>query len=491
MRSRSLFQINYRSKSFLIGYVIIVLMLLLILFLYYTNTIVKKLERDSEMMALSLAELAAYLPSIDDQRLSNMVSQIVRDMMRSNKLSFIITDKLTNQPIIARGLDPELEGKIQRDEPLNPQEISRLARMLAKMDRLHQKIPTRYVMEDRIIVGYMYYGDVSADKADKLPFVFTDVNGNPLFWRIWGEFKTAGDAPQEVARARAFVRDAGEHDRSVTVQINPGYREGYFHYSIGRYNELLVMPFLQTVLITGFLGMGFWMYRRSKQAEQAAVWGGLARETAHQLGTPISSLMGWAEMLGEKLRGNEELSEMLDEMEEDLERLRKVTARFGEIGSTPKLEPMKISDVIHQAVEYYRKRISFRRRKVEIVEDYDPQIPPAMINDVLMGWVIENLIKNSLDAFDKDIGVIRIKTKHDPKRNQIVVIYSDNGRGIPRKARNKIFQPGYTTKKHGWGLGLALAKRIVEDYHGGKLSLVETGPEGTTFHIRLPASQNN
>ena len=156
MRSRSLFQINYRSKSFLIGYVIIVLMLLLILFLYYTNTIVKKLERDSEMMALSLAELAAYLPSIDDQRLSNMVSQIVRDMMRSNKLSFIITDKLTNQPIIARGLDPELEGKIQRDEPLNPQEIGKLARILARMDRLHQKIPTRYVMEDRIIVGYMY-----------------------------------------------------------------------------------------------------------------------------------------------------------------------------------------------------------------------------------------------------------------------------------------------------------------------------------------------
>ena len=160
------------------------------------------------------------------------------------------------------------------------------------------------------------------------------------------------------------------------------------------------------------------------------------------------------------------------------------------IGSTPKLEPMKISDVIHQAVEYYRKRISFRRRKVEIIEDYDLQIPLAMINDVLMGWVVENLIKNSLDAFDKDIGIIKIRTEHDPRRNQVVVIYSDNGRGIPRKARNKIFQPGYTTKKHGWGLGLALARRIVEDYHGGKLLLVETGPEGTTFHIRLPASQN-
>jgi hypothetical protein len=490
MRRRSLFQINYSSKNFLIGYVIIVLMLILILFLYYTNAIVKRLERDSEMMTLSLAELAAYLPSIDDYRLSLMANQIVRNMMRTNKLSFIITDKLTGQPIIARGIDPELERKIQNDEPLTPQEITEVAEILSKMDGLHQKISTRYVMEDRAIVGYMYYGDVSADKADRLPFVFTDVNGNPLFWRIWRGFKTAQEAPQEVARAKAFVRDAQEHDRAVTVQINPGYREGYFHYSIGRYNELLMMPFLQTILITGFLGVGFWMYRRSKQTEQAAVWGGLARETAHQLGTPISSLMGWAEMLEERIRGDDKLREILDEMEEDIERLSKITARFGEIGSTPKLEPMKVSDVIHQAVEYYRKRTSLRRRKIEIMENYDPQAPLAMINGVLMGWVIENLIKNSLDAFDKEVGVIRITTRHDPKRNQIVIIYSDNGRGIPRKARSKIFQPGYTTKKHGWGLGLALAKRIVEEYHGGKLLLVETSPEGTTFHIRLPASEN-
>lgn len=479
-----------RTGNPLLWYLVIGLSLLLVGFLYYTDRIVKKLEREGEELTLSLVELAAYLPSIDDMRLSQMASRIVRGMMRSGRLSFIITDKFTGRPIIAKGIDEELERKILNDEPLSEEERGRVKRFIEGMDRSHRKIPIEYVLEDRVIIGFMYYGDVSAESSEKLPFVFTDVNDNPLFWRIWGDFKTAEEAPEEIERARAFVRDAKEHRRAVTVQISPEPRQGYFHYKVRRHNELFLMPFLQTALITAFLGAGFWMYRRSKRIEQAAIWGGLAKETAHQLGTPISSLMGWVELLEEKVGDREDLREILSEMEGDLDRLRKVTARFGEIGSLPKKEPRKISDVVHEAVRYYRARIASRRRRIEIIERYKPDLPPVMVNDVLMSWVIENLIKNSLDAFDKERGIIEIETDYDPRRREVVIRYSDNGRGIPRRDQRRIFQPGFTTKKHGWGLGLALSKRIVEEYHGGRLSLLKSGPEGTTFEIRLPASHN-
>jgi len=173
------------------------------------------------------------------------------------------------------------------------------------------------------------------------------------------------------------------------------------------------------------------------------------------------------------------------EMQGDLARLRKVTSRFGRIGAKPKRGLVDIANIIYEVIFYFQKRIP---PKVEIISQHK-EAPKVIANEDLLQWVFENLIKNSLDALNKKRGLIRIDTSFDPKRNQVVITYKDNGKGISKKDRKKIFAPGYTTKKHGWGLGLTLVKRIIEDYHDGKIRLVETSPRGTTFEIRLPVEK--
>jgi len=246
------------------------------------------------------------------------------------------------------------------------------------------------------------------------------------------------------------------------------------------------MSMVAVFLIIGFIG-----YQRIKHNEQQAIWAGLAKETAHQLGTPISSLMGWLEILEERGEGgdaadDEELESIYKDMQNDVQRLEYITARFGEVGSVPKLEPLAVSETIHRAVEYFRKRLPYRQKHVEIIENYQ-NVPEIEANESLLQWVIENLIRNSLDAIDRDDGKIRIRTEFDPKKNDVLIIYTDNGKGIPRKNRGKIFLPGFSSKKHGWGLGLAIVRRIIEGYHGGSVKIAKSGSGGSTFVITIPA----
>jgi signal transduction histidine kinase len=199
--------------------------------------------------------------------------------------------------------------------------------------------------------------------------------------------------------------------------------------------------------------------------------------------------MGWLDILEEKANnGNDnELNSIYKDMENDVQRLRDITARFGEVGSIPKRESLDVSEVIHRAVVYFQKRLPNRQKQVRIIESYQ-NVPKVKANENLLQWVIENLIRNSLDAIDREDGIIQIRTEYDPKNKAVLIIYRDNGKGIPRKNRNKVFLPGYSTKKHGWGLGLALVKRIIEGYHDGRVKLANSDPSGTTFIIELPAS---
>jgi signal transduction histidine kinase len=233
--------------------------------------------------------------------------------------------------------------------------------------------------------------------------------------------------------------------------------------------------------------VGFLSYRRIKTFEQASIWGGLAKETAHQLGTPISSLMGWVELSAElnKQKGDETTAEVYANMQSDLARLQSITERFGKIGSYPQKTRININSVIGDVVAYFQKRLPNRSKQVEI-RVVSHELPEILANADLLQWVFENLIRNSLDAMDKDTGCIEIDARFDQKKYQIAILYKDDGKGIARKDRNKIFQPGMTTKRHGWGLGLTLVKRIIEAYHHGRIRLVETGPQGTTFEIVLP-----
>jgi signal transduction histidine kinase len=224
--------------------------------------------------------------------------------------------------------------------------------------------------------------------------------------------------------------------------------------------------------------MGFSHVRRN---EQSNLWVGMAKEAAHQLGTPISSMLGWIEML--RLKGGDTSQRVANELERDVKRLERVASRFSKIGSRPVLEQTHLAPVIVSVCDYMSQRVSADtgpRLTANIPDDLS-----APLNTELFEWVIENLLKNSLDAIEGDEGRIEVEAWQEGQ--SVLVDIKDNGKGIELVNSKNIFRPGYSTKKRGWGLGLSLAKRIVEDYHGGVLSLASTKPgEGTTFRIRLP-----
>jgi signal transduction histidine kinase len=217
------------------------------------------------------------------------------------------------------------------------------------------------------------------------------------------------------------------------------------------------------------------IYSRNK-ATQNQVWAGMAKETAHQLGTPLSSLNGWMEVL----KNSNVDATVVTEMQRDVERLDLVSDRFGKIGSKPQLSLTNISQQVGKMVDYMRKRAS---GKIHIEMVSEPDNIHANISPQLFDWVIENLIKNALDAMD---GIGKIDVRLTQYNYQIIIEVQDSGKGIAKKNWNTIFKPGYTTKKRGWGLGLSLTKRIIEEYHGGKIFVKESEiNRGTTFRIEL------
>ena len=246
-------------------------------------------------------------------------------------------------------------------------------------------------------------------------------------------------------------------------------------------------PYVQLIFVALFVLVGYFGFSYIRRSEQSSLWVGMAKEAAHQLGTPISSLMGWLEMLRmnrSEQRPPEEDQEAFNEIENDIVRLKRVTARFSDIGSLPKLDRQPVAPVLEMTADYIRRRIprSVGITKVDVSADPDLEAP---LNSDLFEWVIENLLKNALDAMEGASGHIRIEASRVNDRVRIDV--TDSGKGIDRRQWKNVFRPGYSTKKRGWGLGLSLAKRIIEDYHGGSLSLAASRPdEGTTFRIEIP-----
>lgn len=490
MRVKNIFS-GYSTTKFLMIYFIGGLLLLLIAFVYYTTWFVRELRESRLDQIRPLANIAAEIPTVKDAELSSKLNKYFKSLRATSQLSFIITDT-TGKIVKARGVDETIEAKIDSDPPISftEKEQRRLNNILNRMRSRYQAIPLEFITENRQIFGYLYHGDAAPDAVGKMPYVFADLNHEPVKWQGWEQPITREEAtPNQIAQAKALIKDASKSDSFMPLQINPQYHKGYFYYDLAPQYNLLLMPFFQIMIIAAFVATGLLVYRRMKANEQTAIWYGLAKETAHQLGTPISALMGWLEVLQNRVDmekdGN---SEIFDEMQDDLERLREVTARFGEIGSIPKKCPIDLNLIIREAVEYFEKRLPYQSKKISIDTNFS-HTSYISGNNVLLQWVFENLIKNSLDALDKDEGHFEIISDYSPKKDEVIVTYKDNGKGISRKEKNKIFQPGYTTKKHGWGLGLTLIKRIIEDYHEGRIRLKNTSAEGTIFELTFKAEE--
>ena len=239
---------------------------------------------------------------------------------------------------------------------------------------------------------------------------------------------------------------------------------------------LALFPYVQLGVMILFLLISYMALMSSKRAEQNQVWVGLSKETAHQLGTPISSLMAWVEVL----KMNDIDKDLLADMEKDVTRLSIIADRFSKIGSSPELIPSDVSQVVKNAAEYMQRRVSNKVKfETQIAEVSDP----VKLCVPLMEWVIENLCKNAIDAMS-GTGTLRVELMQDVNMCYIDVI--DTGKGIARKNFKTVFRPGYTTKERGWGLGLALVKRIVEEYHSGRVYVKESElGKGTTFRVEL------
>ena len=306
-------------------------------------------------------------------------------------------------------------------------------------------------------------------------------------------------APVILARMERVKAEVARLDRRNTpiAMTQPGTKLplGKVHYGAPAVLERLRwLPFLSIGGVILLLALGLLGLSGIQQAEKRTIWVGMARETAHQLGTPLSSLMGWVELL----RGHEEtadagdrvslpraeLSETLEEMERDIERLNKVAQRFSNVGSAPLLQLQDVSPVVRGAVSYMRRRVP--QAEVKIRERYE-EVPPVNLNRELVEWALENLLSNAYSALDKKPGLIDVTVELRPETEAVEVSVTDNGRGMAPAEQRRAFEPGYTTKRRGWGLGLALARRVVEEYHGGRLFIRHSAPgQGTEVVISFP-----
>ncbi len=316
------------------------------------------------------------------------------------------------------------------------------------------------------------------DKNYTIPVIVTDDNGNVHLYRnidLKGEdyedsMRNAKIISSHMMDDGKVIKIALDDNSSKTEYINVCYDDSIM------LKRLAAYPYIQLGVVMLFVVVAIFALLTSKRAEQNKVWVGLSKETAHQLGTPISSLMAWTEILKESYPNDS----LIPEMDKDVKRLELIAERFSKIGSLPEPVPTSLMEVITHVIEYMDRRTS---SKVAFIREFPEYDITVKINASLFEWVIENLCKNAVDAMEGS-GTITLHVEDAADR--VVIEVTDTGKGIKKKDIGNVFRPGFTTKKRGWGLGLSLAKRIVEEYHKGKIFVKwsEVG-KGTTFRIEL------
>lgn len=308
------------------------------------------------------------------------------------------------------------------------------------------------------------------EQNNSIPLVVVDGAGNIVTYRNFTP--PAQDEAEYFRRAINRIKDKRP---PIIINISRTEQQYIYYDDSLILKSLSIFPIIQIILIILFIGLIVWIFRSERKSEENKVWVGLSKETAHQLGTPISSLAAWQEILK-----TTESHAIADEMERDIVRLKSIVDRFSKIGSTPKLTETNVTETVERSVEYMRSRTS-RSITYTIDNQAGTIILPA--SEPLLRWVIENLCKNAVDAMNGQ-GSILVEMKTED--NRFVIELSDTGRGIEKRNFRRIFSPGYTTKSRGWGLGLSLSKRIIEEYHHGRIYVKRSEQNiGTTFRIEL------
>jgi len=365
----------------------------------------------------------------------------------------------------------------------------------------HQSHLTTRLFSDlasRLLAGNVQDADPVIDtiKEIEVPFIITDNAGRPIMWNepvvgipvpslqlLLRENPSRPTNPA-VMEILSLAEEFDQMQEPFAIVAPDGKRLGTLHYGQSALSlRIRWMPYLELMIMALFFLVIVWALQSKKEAEQKALFAGMAKETAHQLGTPLTSIMGWTALLEERVGKSDDV---IVELNRDINRLGMISARFSQIGSLPQLEDTDLNEVVDEAVGYFRRRLPHLGGRVQLRRE-GAITGEVQINRDLLGWVLENLIKNGIDALNEGKGTITLHLS-DPPEGGAQLLISDTGKGIPARVGNKIFEPGFTTKKRGWGMGLALVRRIVTEYHGGRIVIDSTSSHGTTFKVTLPTA---
>lgn len=371
-----------------------------------------------------------------------------------------------------------------------------LAKGVAEQERIRMQIwadATRQIASAETSTG----SDASGSNLDflleiietntSIPVILTDDAGKILMQRNFDLPETAvGSDSLYISPANAIflggkLDELRRTGHVIHIMISPSTLQHLYYQDSRLLRALNIYPYIMIAMIAAFVAIVYFAVSSSKQAEQNMVWVGLSKETAHQLGTPISSLMAWIEILRES--GTD--SEITEEMDKDVRRLETIASRFSKIGSQPVMELADLREVVSTAADYMLTRIS---SNIALQVNLPAGAAMANVSPPLLQWVMENLIKNAVDAMN---GRGRIAIEMTKLNGTAIITVTDTGRGIPHKDFKRVFRPGHTTKQRGWGLGLTLARRIIEQYHGGRIFVSSSSPGiATTFEINIPLQKS-
>lgn len=417
-------------------------------FLYFSNILVHDLsERERERMEIWADATKEILRQFGDGSVEPVAEE--EPQPSTGETETVIVDSLLTQEI---GQEGELIEMVEMADAMPVADISFLLRILEG----NTTIPVLLVDENGKIINHRNF-----DLPE--PYQSTDT------------YETLSPTNRRYLDGK--LKDLSGSSNVIDIELDDGVVQHLYYEDSRLLQRLSYFPYVQLAVMLVFLLVVYFAVTSSKEAEQNKVWVGLSKETAHQLGTPISSLMAWMELLPDM--GAD--ADTCAEMDKDVRRLSTIASRFSKIGSRPTMETERVAELVERASGYMASRISSR---ISLTTHINDEATEVNASAPLFEWVMENLIKNAVDAME---GNGKIDIKVFTEKNKAVIEVSDTGKGIPSKNRKRVFKPGFTTKKRGWGLGLTLAKRIVGQYHRGHIFVKDSiAGKGTTFRIELP-----
>ncbi len=324
----------------------------------------------------------------------------------------------------------------------------------------------------------------------KFPIIMTDEKDNPIFpfesYSLNIQFNPKWTTNEKREYLKSFIKRMKSEYEPIVIFDDTGMVFAKFYYTHSSLiDEFKYFPLIEIFIAISFVTLAYIAFNYLRRSEESKLWVGMAKEAAHQLGTPLSSLLAWIEILQSNSEEQIQKDEVLREMGNDLNRLKTISERFSKIGSNPEMKRANLVHIIDEIIDYFERRVPHLGKKIALIRDYPQKTIFVDVNPVLFSWVIENLLKNSFESIESEKGFVKITIQQTKRK--IFIQITDNGRGMTAKQRRYAFQPGFTTKKRGWGIGLTFCKRIIEDYHKSKIYIKDTNVgKGTTFAIELP-----